>query len=279
MAKIINGREMALAIASRLKKKVSRRKDVPSLDIVLIGHLSASEIYVNKKVDFGKEVGIKVNVHQLEPRVSLAKVKSLIGRLNAKKNNGIIIQLPLPKKFSAYEIVNLVKAEKDMDGLTAINQNRVFWHEVGILPAAARAVVHLLELAKVSWRGKKVALVGFSPLLGVPLLGWLIQKGATVNVTHRQTWHLDRETNRADVVITATGIPRLIKAKHVKKSAVIIDIGISKYRGHISGDVDYDKVLPKAKFITPVPGGVGPLTVAFLFDNLLHTKIKKIIKN
>ena len=275
MKKVIDGKLVASQIASRLKREVSRLGDnAPELDIVLVGHLSASEIYVRNKAAFGAEIGIKVNIHQLKPSVGFSQVKSLISRLNAKKNNGIIVQLPLPKKFSAYEIVNLVSPKKDMDGLAAGNQNRVFWGEVGILPAAARAVISLLELAKVNWKGKKAVLVGFSPLLGVPLLGWLIQRGATVNITHRQTWHLERETSRADIIITATGVPRLIKAKHVKQNAIVIDIGISQWRGKISGDVDYGKVLPKAKFITPVPGGVGPLTVAYLFDNLLHNKLK-----
>jgi len=274
MTKAVDGKKIALTLMSRLKREVSKRKHVPELDIVLIGNSAASEIYVNHKVAFGRDIGVNVQVHRLRSSATLAQVKTLIAKLNAKKNNGIIVQLPLPKKFSAYEVVNLVDPKKDMDGLAAINQNRVFWHEMGIMPAAARATIALLEFAKVSWRGKKVALVGFSPLLGVPLLGWLVQRGATVNVTHRQTWHLDRETSSADIIITAAGVPKLIKAKHVKKNAVVIDIGISRWRGRVVGDVDYDKVLSKVKFITPVPGGVGPLTVAYLFDTLLHTKIK-----
>ena len=271
---ILSGKEIQQNQIKTLSKKVSRLEHKPVLVIIQIGENKASEVFVKQKIKFGKLIGLPVEFYQLESDVSFEFLKKLIGDFNHDDDiGGIIIQLPLPKKLQKFqfEIIELISPKKDVDGLTSANLKRLMSNERGIVPATARGIETLLNYYKIKISGKHIVIVGRSVLVGRTLAQLLVNKDATITICHSKTQNLSSITKTADIIISATGIPKLITSKHVSKDQVIIDVGISKVSNQICGDVDFKTVSKIVRDISPVPGGVGPMTVLSLFQNLLDS--------
>jgi len=274
---IIDGKKIAQKIERQLTEKLKKLKTEPSLAIILIGKNSASEIYVQEKQEVCQRLNIKCLIFKLPISVTQNQLLALIDGFNEdKKVNGILVQLPLPDQININAVFCSISPEKDVDGLNPLN---IGFLEIGqpfIIPPTAVAVLEIMKSYKIKLKGSKVVLVGYSNLVGKPLLPLLIEQGATVTICHKKTKNLAKITKEADILVVAVGKPNLIKAAMIKKGAIIIDVGINRVGKKIIGDVDFEKVKKKASFITPVPGGVGPITVMMLLRNLIEiTRLQK----
>lgn len=258
---IIDGREIAQKIENKLSKEVKNLKNPPFLAVILVGKNPASEIYVTKKQEAAKRIGIKAKVYKLSQSTTEQKLLNLIKRLNRnKKIDGILVQLPLPKQINPEKVFENINPKKDIDCLNPCSK---------CLPPTAQAVVEIIKSSKINLVGKEVCLIGYSVLCNKPLADFLVKKGATVTVCQKQTKNLKKFTKNVDIIITAVGKPKLIKKDMIKNNAIIIDVGISKIGKKVVGDSDFENVKAKASFVTPVPGGIGPITISMLFSNLL----------
>jgi methylenetetrahydrofolate dehydrogenase (NADP+)/methenyltetrahydrofolate cyclohydrolase len=243
----------------------------PGLATVLVGEDAASAIYVGGKQKAGREVGINGFDQRLSADTSKAELVALIERLNIDPEvSGIIVQLPLPAHLDGTEMTSLVRADKDVDGLTAMSAGLLSLDRPGLRPCTPAGVMVLLEEAGVDLQGKEAVVIGRSNLFGKPMAQLLLQANATVTVCHSRTRDLPQVTRRADVLIAAVGRDRMVKADWVKPGAVVIDVGMNRSDDGLNGDVDFDVVQDVAGAITPVPGGVGPMTIAMLLSNTLH---------
>lgn len=271
-ARILSGKPHADAL---LKELAPFAKELsPSLVIVQVGEDAASDTYIGKKIDAAKKVGIEARHLKLHESISLVSLLDEIDILNNDDSvDGYIIQLPLPDQlWDAFEeIVAWIHPDKDVDGFTAENFGDMALHGEGefLPPATAAGVVRLLEAEKIAITGKHAVIVGRSNLVGKPLALMLLNRDATVTICHSKTKNLGEITRSADILVSAVGKPGLITADMVKEGAVVIDIGTTHVDGKLTGDVDFDEVSKKASAITPVPGGVGPLTVACLLKNVV----------
>lgn len=273
MAKILNGKRLSQILGSRLINKVKKLKTKPVLVIIQIGDLAESNTYIKNKKAFAETIGAKT-IHKRYPNsVREETVIADIKRYNADKSiHGIMIQLPGPIKFNMERVLETIDPRKDVDGLTSLNAKHLLDNSgsKAFIPATAKGVITLLDASKIKILGAKVAMVGQSPLVGRPIMLALLNRGATVTVCHKDTKNMEKETRSADILVTAVGKPRLITKRHVSRNQIVIDIGISVLKnGKISGDVDFEPVSKVVRAITPVPGGVGPMTVASLLENLL----------
>ncbi|MDP3765988.1 MAG: bifunctional methylenetetrahydrofolate dehydrogenase/methenyltetrahydrofolate cyclohydrolase FolD [Nanoarchaeota archaeon] len=269
-AKIIDGKKNAEKILNDLKSKIRNSKQKPGLALVLIGNEPASEIYVNFKEKTCKEVGFYCERYNLDKNISEMDLLNLINNLNQKTNfHGILVQLPLPKQIDEKLIVNSILPHKDVDGFTPINLGNLISENTIIAPATARAVIKLIESTGVGIEGKNAVVVGRSKIVGKPVAMMLLEKNATVTICHSKTRNLAEHTKKADILVVAVGRPKLITKEMVKEGAVVIDVGINRVDGKVIGDVDFVNVKEVAGFITPVPGGVGPMTIAMLMENTL----------
>ncbi len=266
--KILSGQALAKKIRLELKHKIAESKIRPGLAVVLVGHDPASKMYVEFKSEASEEVGMYLETLELPEDVPQDRLLKIIGKLNKnKKIHGILVQLPLPDHISEEAVISAIDPAKDVDGFHPLN---VGWHTIGhprLMPATTLGIAKLLEVARVHPKGKHVVMIGKSNIVGKPTAIHLINAGATVTVCDAHTVDLAAHTKTADVIITATGVPGLITADMVKKDVVVIDAGIAKLNGEVVGDVDYEGVSKKASALTPVPGGVGPMTVASLLLN------------
>lgn len=270
---IISGKEIQNKRAQKLMQTISKMEEKPCLVIIQIGDNAESKVYINQKIKFGKSIGVPVEFYQLEETVTLDFVKKLISDFNNDDEiGGIIVQLPLPKKLEEFkfEIIDSIDPEKDVDGLTSYNLKKLMSNEKGKIPATALGVCNLLDESNIEVKGKNVVIIGRSVLVGRSLAQLLTNKDATVTICHSKTRDLDEITKRADILITATGSPNLITKDHVSKGQVVIDVGITSTGELLEGDVDFDEVSKIVDSITPVPGGVGPMTVLSLFENLIQ---------
>lgn len=268
---IISGKEIQLKRLGSLKRKINKLEHKPVLVIIQIGENKESQVYINQKIKFGKLIGAPVEFYQLESTVTVDFVQKLISDFNHDDDiQGIIIQLPLPKNLQKFqfEIIESVSPSKDVDGLTSTNLKKLMSNEKGIVPATAQGILTLLKESKIEIAGKNVVIVGRSVLVGRSLAQLLLNHDATVTVCHSKTKDLASITKRADILVSAAGIPRLITSKYVSAGQTVIDVGTTSVNGILVGDVDFDKVSKKVAYITPVPGGVGPMTVLSLFENL-----------
>lgn len=262
MNMILDGRVLQEKRIKKLKDKVSKMKKKPVLVIIQIGNKKESNIYIKQKINFGKKLGVGVEHYQLNSSVSFAFLKKLIGDFNEDGEiKGIIIQLPLPKKFNVHKVLNLVDPQKDVDGLT---ENSKF------TPATARGVLTLLLENKIKIAGKKIAVFGRSFLVGTPIAKLMREQKGDVMVCHSKTKNSASIAKKADIIISAVGKPNLINKSFVKKGQVIVDVGITVVDGKLKGDVDFEHVNKVVSAISPVPGGVGPMTVLSLFENLCY---------
>lgn len=279
---IIDGIKISEQIKLQLKSEVTQLKQqtnyVPGLAIVLVGADPASRIYVDKKIKTATDLGFVATLFSFSETESESKIIAQIQKLNQDpKYSGIIVQLPLPKGLDKFTILDAVAKEKDVDGFGLFSQGLLFEGRAGFLPATARGVLELIESTGTEIKGKNCVVVGRSLIVGQPVAKILQDKNATVTVCHSHTKNLEFFTKNADILVVAVGIPNFIKGSMVKVGSVVIDVGINKVDGKIVGDVDFSSVAKVANHLTPVPGGVGPLTVVSLLKNTADA-FKKINK-
>lgn len=269
-AKIIDGKKIAEQILSDLKSKIRGMKEKPGLALVLVGDNPASEIYVSSKEKTFREVEGYCERHNLSKDIDEMELLDLVTKLNNNpKIHGILVQLPLPKQIDEHLITNSVLPHKDVDGFTTVNIGSLVSGNEILAPATARAVMKLIESTEVNLEGKNAVVIGRSNIVGKPVAMMLLQKNATVTVCHSKTKNISEHTKKADILVAAVGKPRFVTKDMVKPGAVVIDVGINRVDGKLVGDVDFENVKEIAGFITPVPGGVGPMTIAMLMDNTL----------
>lgn len=269
-ANIIDGKELSSKIIENLKNRISKSNEKPGLALVLVGNNPASEIYVNFKEKTCKEVGFFCERFNLDKDFSEMDLLKLIDELNQnKKIHGILVQLPLPKHINKNLIIDSILPNKDVDGFSPLNLGNLINDNNFIEPATARAVIALIESTGIKINRKNAVVIGRSNIVGKPVHLLLTQKNATVTLCHSKTKNLKDHTKNADILVVACGKPNLVKEDMVKKGAVVIDVGINRLGNKVVGDVDFENVKKVAGFITPVPGGVGPMTIAMLLDNTL----------
>lgn len=276
MYKILDGRAIAQKIKNRLKKIVKVRRLKPGLAVVFAGSDPASLSYIRAKERAAKEIGVQFFFYKLPNKSSTKKVVALIHRLNKQeKVHGIIMQLPLPRQLNRSHILNAIALEKDVDVLS--DQAKKFFENRRpvFVPPPASAAMELIKQSGKKVEQSVVTLVGHGMLVGKPIETLLSQKAKMLFVCNQKTQILSAKTRKADILITAVGKPNLITASMVKKGVVVIDAGTSRHQGKIVGDVDFERVAPKTSYITPVPGGVGPVTVVTLIANVVKAAQKK----
>lgn len=270
MNNIIDGVASSLILKKKIKEEIEKEGLTPSLAVIQVGDNKASNIYVRNKKRASEEVGIKFTEIKLPITISEDLVIAEIERLNNDISvNGILVQLPLPDGFDEGKIINTINPVKDVDGLTYPNVGNLVLENDCLVSCTPTGVMELLKMYNVPLKGKNACIVGRSNLVGKPLIQLLLQQDATVSICHSKSMDIKEYTKRADVLIVAAGHPNLITKDMVKENAVVIDVGINKENDSLVGDVDFDEVSKKAALITPVPGGVGPMTVASLLKNVV----------
>lgn len=284
MAQIINGKEIAADVRQDVRTKVdewtSSGNPAPALVVVLVGDDPASASYVRGKTRAAEEAGIRSETRRFDASISQQELLRVLDELNADDDvDGILVQLPLPHHIDEAAVIRAVDPDKDVDGFHPMNAGRLLLGLPGFVPATPAGIVELLRRSGISTSGKRAVIVGRSNIVGKPLASLLMRKGidATVTVCHSRTQHLSQVTREADILIAAIGVPEFVKADMVKQGAVVIDVGVNRVedstreRGYrLVGDVDYAHVSEIAGWITPVPGGVGPMTIAMLLQNTLE---------
>ncbi len=267
---ILDGKKSAEKILKNLEKKIKQQGLKLSLAVIFIGEDSVSKIFIRQKEKACKTLGIGFKLFKFPAKISPVKLKKEIFEIAKKPTvSGAIIQLPLPKKFTPQEFLNLIPPEKDIDALSEINLGKFYTGSLALSPPAVAGISRLLKDYKISLKGKNVVLVGAGKLVGLPLTVWLSKKKVTFSVVNEFTKNISFFTKKADIIISGVGKPNLITGKMVKKGVVVIDAGISFKKGKLVGDVDFKSVSKKTSCVTPVPGGVGPMTVAYLLENLI----------
>ena len=260
---------------SELEKKVGRKA---GLAVIIVGENPASQIYVRNKIRACEKVGFHSETIRLDENITEENLLLEIEKLNNNSNiDGILVQLPIPKHIDGLKIINAISAEKDVDGFHTTNIGKMMiGDETGFLPCTPAGVVHMFEEYNINLEGKDVLVIGQSNIVGKPMTLLLIKKRATVQVCNSKTKNLSEKLQKADVVVAAAGSPKLVKTTDVKEGVVVIDVGINRVDGKLCGDVDFEEVSKKASFITPVPGGVGPMTIAMLIKNTFKSYKQKI---
>jgi len=263
-----NLREEIKSEILEIKKKINKN---PSLTVILIGDFAPSQIYVRNKEKISTEVGITSNVIKYSKEVSEKEVLDKINELNNDKSiSGILVQLPLPEQISKEKIINAIDPKKDVDGFNPINVGNLASGYKSIVPCTPLGCLLLIKKVEKNLSGKHAVIIGRSNLNGKPMAQLLLKENCTVTVVHSKTNNLQEECLKADILVAAVGVPNLIKKDWVKSSAIVIDVGINKEGDKIVGDVNFEEIKDKIKAITPVPGGVGPMTIACLLKNTLE---------
>ncbi len=271
---IIDGKKEALFIRENIKNEIElikkKMNKVPGLTVILIGNFPPSEIYVRNKEKASNEVGINSNILRYSDDVSEQEIFSKIQDLNKDRDvSGILVQLPLPKQINKEKIINLIDPSKDVDGFNPLNVGNLSSGYKGIIPCTPLGCLLLLKKIESNLSGKHAVIIGRSNLNGKPMAQLLLKENCTVTITHSKTNNLKEECLKADILIASAGVAKLVKKDWVKKGSIVIDVGINKEGEKIVGDVDFNEVKDKVKAITPVPGGVGPMTIACLLKNTL----------
>ncbi len=279
---ILDGKQISKKRKEKLKEQVLELIDiyhiVPTLAIVKVGHDPASEIYVRNKIKAASFCHIETKLFELSEETKLDELLLLIENLNKDISiHGILVQLPLPKHLDEQIVINSISDKKDVDGFGIINKGKLFSSIPSFTPATPTGIMNLLQEYNIEVEGKNAVVVGRSNIVGKPMAMLLLNKNATVTICHSKTKNLKEITASADILVVAIGKANFITADMVKDSAVVIDVGINRIDNCLYGDVDYENVSKKASFITPVPGGVGPLTIVTLLENTLEA-YKNIVK-
>jgi methylenetetrahydrofolate dehydrogenase (NADP+)/methenyltetrahydrofolate cyclohydrolase len=270
---ILDGKKLSEKIKEEVKKEVEELKKegiVPGLAVILVGNNPASQTYVKMKKNACEKVGMYSVVHEFPENITEKELLSTIDMINNNPNiHGLLVQLPLPKHIDTTKILEAVAPEKDVDGFHPYNMGRLVEGLESFAPCTPLGVMELFKEYNIDVKGKDVCVVGASNIVGKPMWALLVNAWATVDICHIETRDLAAHTKRADIVIVGVGKPNLITADMVKDGAIVVDIGINKVDGKIVGDVDFENVSKKASYITPVPGGVGPMTIAMLLKNTI----------
>ncbi|WP_338935276.1 bifunctional methylenetetrahydrofolate dehydrogenase/methenyltetrahydrofolate cyclohydrolase [Lactobacillus helveticus] len=270
MGKILDGKAFANLLGQNLKEKVKKLKDegiTPHFCVINIGDDPASKIYVRTKKCRAEKMGIIQDIYQMSADTKQEEAIALIDKLNADPAiNGLMVQLPAPKQIDTDALLERIDPNKDVDGLTPANIGHLWMGNHFVEPATAEGIIALLKHYEIPLEGKNVVIIGRSNIVGKPLAALMLEQNATVTIAHSRTKNLGEITKKADVLVSATGQAFLVKADMVKDGTVVVDVGMNHVGGKLVGDVDFDNVKEKASYITPVPGGVGPLTVQFLME-------------
>ena len=274
MAEIINGKDLAKKIRCNLKIECEELKNegiIPKLAVIMVGNDQASKVYVRNKSRACNEVGIQYEEYLLDENAKQEELLELIEKLNKDKTvNGILLQSPIPKHLDINEAFKTITYLKDVDGFTPASVGKLCIGEDTFVSCTPFGVIKMFEEYDIDLNGKDVVILGRSNIVGRPLIQCCLQKNATVTICHSKTKNLKEHTKRADIIISAIGKPKFITEDMVKKGVVVIDVGINRdENGKLVGDVDFENVEKKASYITPVPGGVGPMTIAMLMHNVI----------
>tara|TARA_Y100000992_G_scaffold207333_1_gene141962 strand:+ start:216 stop:1058 length:843 start_codon:yes stop_codon:yes gene_type:complete len=272
---IIDGKKEAANLREEIKNEILEIKKKinknPNLTVILIGDFTPSQIYVRNKEKNSTEVGITSNVIKYPKEVKEKEVLDKINELNNDKNiSGILVQLPLPEQISKEKIINAIDPKKDVDGFNPINVGNLASGYKSIIPCTPLGCLLLIKKVEKNLSGKHAVIIGRSNLNGKPMAQLLLKENCTVTVVHSKTNNLQEECLKADILVAAVGVPNLVKKDWVKSSAIVIDVGINKVGDKIVGDVNFEEIKDNIKAITPVPGGVGPMTIACLLKNTLE---------
>ena len=276
----MNGKELAKEIRGNLKIEVTELKKqgiIPKLAVIMIGDDKASQVYVRNKSKACDEIGIEYEEYLKDENITQAELLNLIDELNEREDiSGILLQSPIPKHLDIREAFNKIDYKKDVDGFNPINVGKLAIGEDCFISCTPYGVVKLLEANNIEIEGKHVVILGRSNIVGKPLIQCMLNKNATVTVCHSRTQNLKEFTKQADILISAIGKAKFVTEDMIKDGAVVIDVGINRNEeGKLVGDVDYENVEPKTSYITPVPGGVGPMTIAMLMNNVVKAAKEK----
>ena len=279
MVTIINGKELAKKIRQDLKEEVEGLKQkgiTPKLAVIMVGNDSASAVYVRNKSKACNEIGIAFEEFLLEENTTREQLLGLIKELNQREDvHGILLQSPIPKHLDIREAFNAIDDKKDVDGFHPINVGKLAIGEDCFISCTPAGVMKMLEEYKIEIQGKNAVVIGRSNIVGKPLAQCLLNKNATVTICHSKTKNIAEIAKQADILVAALGKPKFVTADMVKDGAVVIDVGINRNEnGKLVGDVDFENIEPKASYITPVPGGVGPMTIAMLMTNVVKAAKK-----
>lgn len=281
MAVIIDGKELARKIRSNLKidcEELKKKGITPKLAVILVGDDKASKVYVRNKNKACEDVGIEFEEHILETEITQKQLIDLIEELNNRKDiNGILLQSPIPAHLDINEAFRKIAPEKDVDGFNPVNVGKLSLNQDTFVSCTPYGIMKMFEEYKIDLEGKDVVIIGRSNIVGKPLIQCCLNNNATVTVCHSRTKNLKEHVKRADVVIAAIGKSKFITEDMIKDGAVVIDVGINRGEdGKLAGDVDFENVEKKVSYITPVPGGVGPMTIAMLMNNVIKATQNQI---
>lgn len=271
---IINGKELAKQIRSDLKKEADELREdgiIPKLAVIMVGNDKASEVYVRNKSKACNEVGIEFEEFLKDENTTQEELIELIDELNKREDiDGILLQSPIPKQLDIRQAFNRIDEKKDVDGFNPINVGKLAIGEDCFISCTPYGVIKMLEAYNIEIEGKRAVVIGRSNIVGKPLAQCLLNKNATVTICHSKTRELESIVKEADIVVAALGRPKFVTANMIKDGAVVIDVGINRTDdGKLVGDVDFENIENKASYITPVPGGVGPMTIAMLMNNVV----------
>ncbi len=284
MGKIISGKEVSTIVKERVATQTKELKEkgvTPGLAVVIVGQDPASRVYVNNKKKACELVGFYSEEYAMDENTTQEELMQVIDMLNNKKEiNGILVQLPLPKHLCEKEIIEAINPKKDVDAFHASNVGKIMIGDYDFLPCTPAGVMELLASENIDINGKDCVVIGRSNIVGKPMSMLMLHKNATVTICHSRTKDINEVCSRADILIAAVGIAKFVKSNMVKEDAIVIDVGINRdENGKLCGDVDFDDVIDKVSYITPVPGGVGPMTIAMLMQNtLMAAKIQNNLK-
>ena len=277
-AKLLDGAAMALEVEKELKQRVEALRErgvVPGLCVILVGNDPASQTYVANKEKACARLGIHSQTLRMGAETTQAELEAAIERANEDEAiHGILVQLPLPAGLDEHRALALIRPEKDVDGFHAVNMGRLARGEDCVVACTPKGALHMLKAAGVPIAGKNAVVIGRSNIVGKPMALLLLQENATVTICHSRTEDLAEHTRRADILVAAVGKPRFVTADMVKEGAAVLDVGINRVDGKLCGDVDFETVKEKAGWISPVPGGVGKMTIAMLMENTVSAAEK-----
>lgn len=274
MYELIDGKMLSAKIRAELSKENNKLKEKninAKLAVILVGDDSASKVYVRNKSKACQEVGVEFEEILLDDKTTMEKLLSIIEELNNRKDvHGILLQSPIPKGLNIQEAFNKIKPEKDVDGFNPINTGKLMTGQDSFIPCTPYGIIKMLENYNIEIEGKNAVVIGRSNIVGKPLAQCLLNRNATVTVCHSKTKNIQEITKKADILISAVGKQNMVTEEMVQDGAVVIDVGMNRNEdGKLVGDVDFENVSKKASYITPVPGGVGPMTIAMLMNNVI----------
>ena len=277
---IVNVKEIVEKKKTALKREILDLRDkgiVPKLAVILANDVEASRIYVSRKRKLCEELGIDEVEYLFDEKVTTEDILEVVEKLNNNEEiDGILVQLPLFKHLDEKKIIDSILPEKDVDGFSAVNVGRLYSGKAGVVPCTPKGILTILKELEPELQGKNAVVVGRSQIVGKPMAALLLNENMTVTICHSKTSNLPEHTRNADVLVVATGVPHLIKENMVKEGAIIIDVGMNRLKDKLVGDVDTENVDTKAKYITPVPGGVGLTTVLSLAQNVVELSKRRV---